>query len=78
MGRLGLGEKSRRHVEEINRSRTVWSGQVGQEFMVFSPLPTAWNEKPVSSLAANACEIHCQTTCPFSFSLINLQKGSMR
>ena len=36
VGKLGLGEKSRRHREETDRSRTVWSGQAGQDKNVWS------------------------------------------
>lgn len=36
VGRLGVGEKSRRHREETDRSRTVWSGQIGQDKSIWS------------------------------------------
>lgn len=76
--RLGLGEKIRRYRDETDRSRAGRSGQERTVFFHAYPLSAAWNEVPVSSLAANICEICCQIMCPFFFSLINLQKGGMK
>lgn len=74
-------KKSRRHREEKDGSGAVWAGQVRTRvcgLLLCVPLSAAWNEMPVSSLAANVCEIPCQIMCPFFFSLINLQEGRMK